>query len=754
MESNQNNLKNWFTPGRFALLLALAIIAAFPEVVTGIASFVYRDYGIFSYPNAFYWRECFWQGKIPLWNPLSNCGIPFLAQWNTQVLYPPALFYLIFPLEWSLPIFNLLHLFFGGFGMYLLLILLTKNRLGATVGAIAYCFSGIAINCVMWQSNIAALGWSPWFIASVYQLVVSEKPQIYKVIITGSMQLLAGSPEITVATYLITAAIVLPIIFSKKSKTIIALVIAAIGMAIITSIQLLPFLELVNESNRGGRFIGSVWNMPVYGWANFFVPLFHLYHSELGVFLQYYQCWTSSYYCGLFIILLSIFTVLRSNKIYIFILAILFLLGVALAIGKEGILYEPAIKILPALKMMRYPVKFVIVSVMAVPFLAAEGISLIFQKDTHCSLKEMKMFLIIVGIGIIVSGLILFDAFVYPLERDNWYETTYNAVERWLLCIGAIVVIYGLIKQLRPHWGLQFFLPVIIFVDLYTHNPIQNPTIEPWVYEPNITRQEWQKESSLQPLPQPGVSRVLLRPNDDKFFGHVYMRDLVSDYMASRLFLFCNCNLLENFPKADGFFPLEIKRYYDFYFLLRKKDGDLPENLLDLMSVSHINENGKFFHFQRRNTFLPFITAGQNPEFENPPEIFKKLLTLAPRRTVYLPTDCKGDVSAKFNDTVKLDNINFSPHKIRFQIACNEPTMVVISQAFYKNWRAYIDGIETKIYPANYAFTAIESPGGSHSIRLVYIDKPFVFGIALSTIGMLLISINIFLKFRKNKYNG
>ncbi len=751
MEAKQDNLTNWFTPGRFAILLALTIIAAFPEVVTGVASFVYRDYGIFSYPNAFYWRECFWQGKIPLWNPLNNCGIPFLAQWNTQVLYPPALFYLIFPLEWSLPIFNLLHLFFGGFGMYLLLILLTKNRLGATVGAIAYCFSGIAINCVMWQSCIAALGWAPWFIASVYQLVVFEKPQIYKIIITGSMQVLAGSPEITAVTYLITAAITLPIIFPKKPKIIIALVIAAIGMAIITSIQLLPFLELVKESNRGGNFTGSLWNMPVHGWANFFVPLFHFYHSEMGVYLQYYQYWTSSYYCGLFIILLSIFAVLRSNKTYIFLLAILFLLGVALAIGKEGILYEPAIKILPALKMMRYPVKFIIISVMAVPFLTAEGISLIFQKDNDGSLKEIKIFLIIAGIGFIVSGLILFDAFLYPLGRDNWNETTYNAVERWLLCLGAIVVIYGLIKHLRPQWGLQFFLPVIIFVDLYTHNPLQNPTIEPWVYEPNITREVWQKDNTVHPLPEPGVSRVFLRPNDDHLFGHLYTRDLVSDYMASRLFLFCNCNLLEKFPKADGFFPLEIKRYFDFYFLLRMADSGLPESLLDLMSVSHINKNRKFFHFQKRDTFLPFITAGQKPEFENPPEIFQKLLTIDPHRTVYLPMDCKTNISSQFNDTAKVDNINFSYHKISFHTTCAVPTMVVISQAFYKNWRAYIDGKETNIYPANHAFTAIESPSGSHSILLVYIDKPFVLGIALSTIVMLIISINILLQLRKNK---
>ena len=104
----------WFTPGRFALLLALFILAMFPDVILGGRTFIFRDFGLFGYPLAYHYRESFWHGEIPLWNPLNNCGIPFLAQWNTMVLYPGSLFYLLLPLEWSLGMFNLLHLFLCG----------------------------------------------------------------------------------------------------------------------------------------------------------------------------------------------------------------------------------------------------------------------------------------------------------------------------------------------------------------------------------------------------------------------------------------------------------------------------------------------------------------------------------------------------------------------------------------------------------------------------------------------------------------
>src|SRR5580704_12530103 len=87
-----------FTPVRFGLVLALLVLATYPQVLLGLETFVARDFGFFVYPLAYFQRGCFWHGELPFWNPYNNCGVPFLAQWNTMPLYPPALFYLVFPL--------------------------------------------------------------------------------------------------------------------------------------------------------------------------------------------------------------------------------------------------------------------------------------------------------------------------------------------------------------------------------------------------------------------------------------------------------------------------------------------------------------------------------------------------------------------------------------------------------------------------------------------------------------------------------
>jgi hypothetical protein len=97
----------WFTPSKLLLLLGVFIICAFPTVVIGTNSFFYRDMGLFGSPLAHFHREFFWRGEIPFWNPLNNCGLPFFAQWNTMVLYPGSLVYLLLPLPLGMKVFML-----------------------------------------------------------------------------------------------------------------------------------------------------------------------------------------------------------------------------------------------------------------------------------------------------------------------------------------------------------------------------------------------------------------------------------------------------------------------------------------------------------------------------------------------------------------------------------------------------------------------------------------------------------------------
>ncbi|MBM3824911.1 MAG: hypothetical protein FJ404_18850, partial [Verrucomicrobia bacterium] len=105
---------------RFSLVLVLLIAASYPEVVLGISAFFFRDFGYFGFPLARYLEQHLLSGQLPLWNPLSNCGVPFLAQWNTMVLYPGSWLVALVGADRGLGWFCLAHQAWGGLGMFLL----------------------------------------------------------------------------------------------------------------------------------------------------------------------------------------------------------------------------------------------------------------------------------------------------------------------------------------------------------------------------------------------------------------------------------------------------------------------------------------------------------------------------------------------------------------------------------------------------------------------------------------------------------
>src|SRR5688572_13879556 len=182
--------------GAFTLLLAGFLLLCFPQVLAGLKTFVYRDFGLFSYPLAYHWRESFWAGELPLWNPYSNCGLPFLAQWNTMVLYPLSLVYVLLPLPWSLNFFCLFHLFMAGLGMYVLARNWTGSSLGGAIAGTAFAFNGMTLCALMWPAIVAALAWMPWVVLISTRAFREGGRALLLAALAGAMQMLTGAPEV------------------------------------------------------------------------------------------------------------------------------------------------------------------------------------------------------------------------------------------------------------------------------------------------------------------------------------------------------------------------------------------------------------------------------------------------------------------------------------------------------------------------------------------------------------------------------
>jgi hypothetical protein len=771
------------TPWRFALLLALLILATFPQVLLGLETFVIRDYGFFAYPLANFQRECFWHGELPFWNPYNNCGVPFLAQWNTMPLYPPSLIYLLLPLPWSLSFFCLLHLWFAGFGMFFLARRWTGNSFAAAFAGVAFAFNGLTLNLLMWPSHIATLSWMPWVVLAVEGAWREGGRKIILAAFIGAMQMLAGGPETIFLTWILLLALWVQQFIAGggdasspafsatgASQPRVAIfwrfpLVAALVIALAAA-QLLPFLDLAVHSQRGAGYADTRWSMPGWGWANLLVPMAFGRTWTEGVFFQYEQSWTSSYYLGigaLWLALLAVWTV-RERRVRL--LGAAALVALIFSFGGNTFIYPALRKIIPQLSLMTYPIKYVIFVAFSAPLLAAFALARLFslsstkggegrgeEAETSQSQipapqpsprlggarektprsKDFQKRLVLVGAILLalIAG-ILFWAWQFPFPTDDVHATLLNGLSRAACLILTGALLFVLTRENAP--GLRRIAPLILifsaWLDVFTHEPAQNPTVPPSVYELNLAR----ARLAMQPQPALGESRTMVTPTAAMDFIRFALSDPKNNYLAKRLGYCANCNLLDAVPKVDGFFSLVPRESDGLISLLYGATNANFPKLNDFLGVSQITAPDEFFHWQPRRTFLPLVTAGQKPVFLDNANTLRALgqNSFDGSKIVFLPPEAKLFVTATNPTTARVLNSKFETRNVDAEVEAAGPSLVVVAQTYYHNWRAYVDGQPAHLLRANYAFQAFQVPAGRHHVRLAYEDLAFQFGAAVS----------------------
>lgn len=726
---------DWLTPGRFALALALLLCAVFPEVLLGTQAFTFRDFGVFGYPNASYHRECFWRGEIPLWNPLNNCGIPFLAQWNTQTLYPLSLVYLLLPLPWSLNLFCLLHIFLAGMGMFFLASRWTGCQVAAAAAGLAFAFGGLTLTTLIWPNILSVLAWMPWVIAAVEQGWKCGGAKLWTGALVAAMQMLAGMPEYALFTWMLLVAL-----WAADKPTLKTLGRFAGMVSLVTGLiaaQLLPFLELLVASRRNVMFDPTLWSMPLWGWANFLVPLFHCYRNPQGVYFPELQTLVTSYYVALPALVTGACALVWVRDRRVWLLAAASGLGVALAFGKGSYFYGWLLELCPALAFMRYPIKFVALPAFALPLLAAFGIAH-WRSRLAGSKRSRALWIILGAVAALVAGILLY-AHSHPRPYDDWPATFRNGLWRLAFLAIAVTALVASQRENRQQRALgAVMLLAAIALDSLTQVPRHNPTVSPEAYTRGVI-------ATRISVPKPDEGRAMLgRATHDMLYSTA-LPDMFDDLVGRRASLFGNCNLMENIATPDGFYAMYLPAQREVWTELYVAPPErFPDGLADFLMLRYLTAPTNAIQWRQRLTAMPLITAGQAPQHLNKETMLSRLVerSFEPRKVVYLPHEAKQALTVASQTDARILSTRFEAGKVGCIIEANEPSLVVISQANYRPWRAFVDGTRTQIWTANYAFQAVQVPAGRHTLKLVYVDRAFQVGAVISTLtgGMFLVA--------------
>jgi hypothetical protein len=452
--------------------------------------------------------------------------------------------------------------------------------------------------------------------------------------------------------------------------------------------------------------------------------LFHC-RSYQGAFTQTSQIWVNSYYAGVATLVLAVVALWRARRPrLVWPMAGLTLLCLVLALGEATPIYGFLARHCNLVGWMRFPVKFVILPVFVLPLLAAFALSELSAGPDH-PVRGRCLGGVWLAVVTAVLGLTFWPC-PAGFSLSDRHAIWFNGVMRVVYFTAIVAVWFGRAKLPGLGgrlWQLLFLL--LVWFDLFQQMPLPR-TVDRTVYEPGLPRR-WSP-------PPPGSARVQIASTIYGTFYHSALADVTTDFLGRRFALQGDCNLLDGLPSCYGFYPLYLTRYatlfYNFY-----RDNLPAEPFLDFVGVSQsLGWQDNRLDWRSRNSFMPLLTAGQSPGFADDLTALQRLTNadFHPRREVVLPWEAKPFITASNFVAVDLGPVTYASQKLETRLETPAPTMVVVAQIYYPEWRAYVDGQPVRVWPANYAFQAFEVPAGVHQIRLVYRDRQFRLGLAIS----------------------
>ena len=264
----------------FALLFVIAAVIFLPPLLEREV-FTIRDHFDYFQPLRMFTAEELRAGRLPLWNPYSASGEPWLANPQTGVFYPPAWLFLVLPFDTAYMLFLLVHLVILGWGAYLLFAR-TASQGAAMVGAAAVMFCGPTLSLLDINNNLATFAWLPLVLWCAAERSWRRGAFALALAFLGGEPFFAGvgagmfAVVVGLSGYRVVG---LPPTRQPDNRTIRSpITILALSAATsigLTAIQLFPFLEAIAGSDRAAGMSAELIlrdSMPLRDWLRVAIP--------------------------------------------------------------------------------------------------------------------------------------------------------------------------------------------------------------------------------------------------------------------------------------------------------------------------------------------------------------------------------------------------------------------------------------------------------------------------------------------------
>lgn len=472
-----------------ALLLFLGLAAFFyAPVLLGLRTFPDGDFTHHFLPFSLFLQQEMQNARLPVWNPYTYSGHPFLADVQAAVFYPVGglLLTLTLPFEgaaarlYFLQVEAILQVALAGFFTYLLVERLTQRQDAGLAAGVSFAFSGYLTGYPVAQ--LAVLRTAIWLPLLLWLLLRAlESPRCWRrwsaVGIAAAVSFLGGHAQTFLYTLYATGAwlLLLSAVRWRQTRNVReggavaagALLAAAVAVGL-SAPQLLPGLEYVQLSVRadvdyafvsGGFPLQDSWQLLLPGVLTHYSPLYigvvglglafvavgaaamrsHWRAGEVDVALPLRHRWGAFFFLGL--------------------------AGIALLLsfGGNGFLYPLFYHLAPGFNLFRGQERAAFLVSFGLSVLAGYGLLAV-----HLAPQAVRAWLATLYAGVVTGGVYIFGLL--------WQLPGRTAIGPWrflLLATLAIGMAAGFALLLRlPGWSRQRtqLLILMIFASLFWAN--------------------------------------------------------------------------------------------------------------------------------------------------------------------------------------------------------------------------------------------------------------------------------------------
>jgi hypothetical protein len=674
------------------------------------------------------------KGTFPLWNPLILTGTPLLANFQSAPFSPTNFFYFFLQTKtaWSMQVVAQ-HIMVA-LCTFLLLRHWKCSKFASVLGGIAFAFSGYNLIWSQWNGHTLTSAFIPLTLLFVDRwLIYQKRLDGVWISVSLALQIFSGYPQ---SVFYTCVGVAILWVFRLRSikRPVLATFLLSLWCILalgVSAVQILPGKELLSQSQREVEPHPYEWAfLPWQKTITFLAPDYFGNHATNNYWGP--QDYTSNTgFVGVIVFSLALLAIPMVKKDKNILYAVALCAGglilsyptpLSILIWKSGVFGMQAASAHRALVLWN----------LGMALLAAHTVDAIQSKHKF----RYQHFLVIPLIIFVVFG-------VHALSIHN------SVALRNLLFPGILFLCFVAI------WFLHFIpkrilLFSLIILELFRFGWKFTPFAPPHIVFPTTP-----ELSFLQNQPQPfrvtGPRVIPINMRMPYGLESLEGYDAVYPVRISKFIAAINSQkgesgILRRYAIVDNdTSPLLDLVNTKYYLTLKINNSGAPDPNGEIPAkynparFTPVFENKSIVILESKTVLLRAFMVYDWDILNSSEDQLGRLIdpTFTQKSKILIEKDPGIDKGKTVASEVTYTKYDYQQSEITVKTQSNG--ILFVSDSWFPGWKAFIDGKETEILKADYAFRGVVVPQGNHTIKFTYLPDSFVIGLKITLLSIVII---------------